>query len=314
MAVERRNAALKHTHTAADISDFTAAVQAIGDARYGRLAAANTWTVTNTFTSVVQHESDYSPRWYRSASASNEKLWCIANNGSSRWELVAVNDAFTDGRNALKFERSGYAITALTYGNSTDMPTHSHYGYTGVTAASNGYAIGTGTTSSGWSGITMTVNGTSRFGLLVDYSGANIFSLFSNYHGVPVVEYDAPNVKFKQYFTGTALLEEIGTRNLTYTGFYSDSTLTNANRGMLIYHGGNAGLTLTLGALDDGAIVWVANYDSNSFTLAPGSGTLYWETGATLTTGNRTIAYGATVVCKRIGGNWFMTPLNGGVT
>lgn len=101
-------------------------------------SGAHVFGAPTTFNSYIELAADYGLRWFFSGGATDEKRWAVARNGTSRWELVSVNDAFTDGRNALSFSRTGMAVTAMEYGNTANQPTHSFYGKIAVSAIPSG--------------------------------------------------------------------------------------------------------------------------------------------------------------------------------
>jgi hypothetical protein len=169
MSVERRYPALKHQHVAADITDFAAAVGALGanpSATYGAdMTGANgaaltflrsdavlkinpgivpTWTAQHKFTgdgssfgnwAIVASSLVPAIGLQETDAAADNKIWYKYANGAVL-NHGAMNDAASTLRNYLVVARSGVAITALQYGNSTDNPSHTFYGSLTGTAAS----------------------------------------------------------------------------------------------------------------------------------------------------------------------------------
>lgn len=89
---------------------------------------------------------------------------------------------------------------------------------------------------------------------------------------------------------------EVGFRNANLVDIPGNVTLSESNRGRLHQYSGGGGHTITIPTTGspDGC-VWPILINNGSVTLAVSSGTLYWYSGAGLTTGTRTLAGGAAI-------------------
>jgi hypothetical protein len=108
-------------------------------------AIAPTWTGVHFFNGAPNYsqsaitgvtmgaESGYASLWMTTAgSTADYRKWAIyiGNGASGRFQLSAWNDATNAFRDALVFDRTGIAITTMSYGNITDLPAHYMYGLT----------------------------------------------------------------------------------------------------------------------------------------------------------------------------------------
>src|SRR5690606_9223567 len=59
-------------------------------------------------------------------SAENKEWYIHANAGA--FNITTVNDALSATKSVLQATRSGNAVSAMVYGNSTDNPSHTFYG------------------------------------------------------------------------------------------------------------------------------------------------------------------------------------------
>lgn len=95
--------------------------------------------------------------------------------------------------------------------------------------------------------------------------------------------------------------KEIGFRNANNVQFSGNTTLSDGDRGKLHQYTGAGGHTVTVPTtgVTQGA-VFPLLCNAGTLTLSPSSGTLFWFSGAGLTTGNRSLATGAavTIICS----------------
>ena len=99
-------------------------------------AISPTWTGAHLFTGAALNHTasgvgigvDVSPKltFGLASSAANEKIWDL--NAGASFSIRAVNDAATDARAAFGVARSGYAISAVAFGNASDSPTYTFFG------------------------------------------------------------------------------------------------------------------------------------------------------------------------------------------
>jgi len=68
---------------------------------------------------------------YNTAGGTDDHSWLFDSSGANL-RLMAVNDAYSVYRSVLNVSRSSTAVTGMSYGNSTDNPTHTFYGPLGV--------------------------------------------------------------------------------------------------------------------------------------------------------------------------------------
>lgn len=90
----------------------------------GQHLFAGTYTPANSTTGsfLGTRSSQASLLMVDSTAAADQKYWeMMVSLGGTEWRLRAVNDAFNTVRNAFTFNRSGNAVTAITFGNSTDL-------------------------------------------------------------------------------------------------------------------------------------------------------------------------------------------------
>jgi hypothetical protein len=103
-----------------------------------------------------------------------------------------------------------------------------------------------------------------------------------------------------------ATLLQVGQRGLNLISSEAGSFTLDANdNGMVIQYTGAGGHTATGYAASNGVGITIANIGTGTLTIAPGSGTLTWIDGGSLTVGNHTLAIGAVAYLNRQGGNWY---------
>lgn len=70
-----------------------------------------------------------SPRIYMTETdqAADATIWAVRVNGAAM-DFAAFNDAKTVARSGISIARSGNAISSVTYGNATDLPSHTFHG------------------------------------------------------------------------------------------------------------------------------------------------------------------------------------------
>jgi hypothetical protein len=176
---------------------------------------------------------------------SNEKFWFIQNTSASQFRIRAVNDAQTDGINALVFSRVGISSV------SVQLPSlgGSGSGIVGTDASGNliRYTIGSGLTLTG---TTLTASGGSTTGL-TGSGTANIISMWSGATSLTnsVLSQGASDNRIlaENSINGTARLAVVNTNTGTSaTAFNFASTTGNRYLGFIVGGANRTGTTAGL--------------------------------------------------------------------
>ncbi len=231
-------------------------------------AIVPTWTGTHTFTGatdrtvVATHASLGliggslpAVSWVNSGAAANGKLWESFMVGSS-WYLQTILDDLSNSRTALQFDRSGMAVTAMQYGNSTDNPVHTFFGPVTINYG-GGYPQLTITNSATWSGFRLIQTG--AVGCVIAYdipSGQNwqtlayasYFEHGSSVSGRPAWHADSAGGAITTINYGNSTDNPLHTfYGSVGIGAAPDSTFQVANAGA-----GTAGFRVGYNSTDDG--------------------------------------------------------------